>query len=247
MSDTPRQVLLERAKLHLSARVQARAVLPPEAIERYTEALRAGAEFPPLTVFYDGVLHYVADGFLRAEAYKRVGRSHVLCEIRPGSLREARLYAASCNARHGEPRTLADRRRSVLLALEDETAAGWPNAQLAHHCGVSASLVAGVRRLVAERNEQQRREAGERPSTPPPPACAAARSAAPQPARSAAPSDAADGRDTDDVRTRLYRTLRRAERFAKRLGMSLEDAVARWRADAADVTPATTKGPARAG
>lgn len=247
MSDTPRLTLLELAKLHLTRRVQSREVLPPEAIARYEEAMRAGAEFPPLTVYFDGVLHYLADGFLRAEAYKRVGRSHVLCEIRPGSLREARLHAASCNARHGEPRTLADRRRSVLLALEDETAAGWPNAQLAHHCGVSASLVAGVRRLLAERNEQQRREAEGRPSPPPAPPAAAARSTTPDAAATPPGHSAAPAVDVADTRTRLYRTLRRADRLARQLGLTFDGAVVEWRRDAATVTPAAAKGPAGVG
>lgn len=247
MSDTPRLVMLPLGKLHLSARVRCRESLPAEAISRYSEALQNGAEFPPLTVCHDGALYYVSDGFLRAEAYKRVGRSHVLCEIRPGSLREARMAAAAANARHGEPRSLADRRLAVLRCLEDEEASGWTDAQIAQHVSVSTGLVAGVRRLVAEGNEQQRREAGGRPSNPPTPPAAAARTTAPDAAATPPGHSAAPAVDAADVQTRLYRTLRRVERLARRLGLTVEGAVEKWRADAATGNPTPAKGPARAG
>src|SRR5262249_14488236 len=111
----------------------------------------------PLTVFFDGVCYWLADGWLRLHAYERAGRSHAECEVQPGSFREARLYAAAANATNSEPRKPEDRRRAVLMALEDDEVKEWSDARIARHCGVSGPLVAGIRRMLKDREEQARR------------------------------------------------------------------------------------------
>ena len=55
-----------------------------------------------------------------------------------------RLFALSANATHGQPRTNADKRRSVELAFDE-----WPklsDREIARICAVNPSLVADVRK-----------------------------------------------------------------------------------------------------
>lgn len=44
---------------------QSRAEINYSVIEEYAEAFREGVTFPPVTVYYDGEFHWLADGFHR--------------------------------------------------------------------------------------------------------------------------------------------------------------------------------------
>ena len=48
---------------------QPRSKLHRETTELYTERMREGDEFPPVTVFFDGHEYWLADGFHRVEAW----------------------------------------------------------------------------------------------------------------------------------------------------------------------------------
>ena len=47
---------------------QPRKILDQAAVEAYAEAMKKGAVFPPVTVFYDGEEYWLADGFHRMSA-----------------------------------------------------------------------------------------------------------------------------------------------------------------------------------
>ncbi len=117
---------------------QPRAQLPQGMIARYTAILkdnkevagRFGIEYP--ICFQDREGNYwLADGFERAYAHIDAGRLYMDVEIRIGTERDAKLYAAGANDKHGTGRTDADIRkclREVLLdpewrLLEDEVLA----------------------------------------------------------------------------------------------------------------------------
>lgn len=64
-----------------------------------------GVEFPSLTVFFDGSHYWLADGFHRFFAAKKHGLGAMSAEVYQGTRRDAVLYAAGANARHGLRRT----------------------------------------------------------------------------------------------------------------------------------------------
>jgi len=67
-------------------------------------------------------------------------------EIHDGSRRDAILFAVSANDKHGLRRTNADKRRSVLVLLEDFEWSEWNNTKIAEVCGVSATFVDKIRK-----------------------------------------------------------------------------------------------------
>jgi hypothetical protein len=141
---TTEDVLLE--ELAISDRTQARARLNLAIVEEYAEAMRAGATFPPVVLFTQGDEPYwVADGFHRIKAARPVGFTTIAAEVRPGSQREALLYACAANATHGLPRTNADKRKAVETLLYDPEWRQWSDHAIAKHCGVAVSFV-GQRR-----------------------------------------------------------------------------------------------------
>ncbi|PSB49538.1 ParB/RepB/Spo0J family partition protein [Chroococcidiopsis sp. CCNUC1] len=120
---------------------QPRASLNPELINEYAEAMTAGAKFPPAIVFYDGTSYWLADGFHRLEAAKKIESPTIAVDIRQGSRRDAVLHSVGANAIHGLRRSNADKRRAVLTLLGDREWCLWSNREVAKQCGVGEWLV----------------------------------------------------------------------------------------------------------
>jgi hypothetical protein len=74
-----------------------------------------------------------------------VGLSEILAEIRPGTERDALLFAISANTDHGLPRTNVDKRKAVMLLLADAEWSQWSDREIARRCQVSHPLVTTLR------------------------------------------------------------------------------------------------------
>lgn len=124
---------------------QPRAVIDDAVVQDYADAMREGAKFPAVVVFKDGQDHWLADGFHRVAAAKVARLTEIAADVRPGSRRDAVLYAMGANASHGVRRTNADKRRAVTTLLKDAEWAKWSDREIARRCGVSNAFVSGVR------------------------------------------------------------------------------------------------------
>jgi hypothetical protein len=129
---------------------QIREAMNEATAEAYREAMASGAAFPPVTVFYDGEAFWLADGFHRLAATRRLGLSDILAEVRPGTRRDAILHSVGANNEHGLPRTNADKRRAVLTLLRDEEWVKSYDTDLAKLAHVSSNFVGVVRRELEE-------------------------------------------------------------------------------------------------
>lgn len=65
--------------------------------------------------------------------------------MRQGGLRDAILHSAGANADHGLRRTNDDKRRAVLMLLQDEVWGQWNDSKIARACAVSQPFVTKVR------------------------------------------------------------------------------------------------------
>lgn len=118
---------------------QARVKTNEEAIESYAEEMSNGTVFPPVSVYYDGATYWLADGFHRYLAAKRIEAPTILAEVQPGGRADALRHALGANATNGVYRNNADKRNAVEIALEE-----WPdraNPVIAEICKVSPELV----------------------------------------------------------------------------------------------------------
>lgn len=110
----------------------------------YSEAMKAGALFPPVVVFVDGKgIYWLADGFHRCAAAELAGSTEIAADVREGFRKDALLHAASANSSHGLRRTNADKRRAVLLVLGNFPK--WSDRKIGEACGVDHKTVAGAR------------------------------------------------------------------------------------------------------
>jgi len=124
---------------------QSRAQISEETVSDYAEAMQAGDQFPPITVFHDGVDFYLADGFHRLHAAKRLHKASIQADVRTGTLRDAILYSLGANRDHGLRRSNADKRKCVQTLLEDFEWGELSVNEMARICGVSPQLVTAVK------------------------------------------------------------------------------------------------------
>jgi uncharacterized ParB-like nuclease family protein/FtsZ-binding cell division protein ZapB len=124
---------------------QSRAAISEDTVTDYAEAMQAGDEFPPVVTFFDGVDYYLADGFHRLHAVKRLGKTSIQADVRTGTLRDAILYSLGANRDHGLRRSNADKRKCVQTLLDDFEWGDLSVNEMARICGVSPQLVLAVK------------------------------------------------------------------------------------------------------
>ncbi len=125
---------------------QTRVSTNDEAVEGYAEAMKQGAVFPPVVVFFDGAKYYLADGFHRYLAAKKIEERDLPADVREGTRGDALIHALGANATNGVYRTNVDKRNAVEIALEEWTDRS--NAYLADICKVSIELVRRTRKTL---------------------------------------------------------------------------------------------------
>jgi hypothetical protein len=127
--------------------LQPRAMMNAVTIAEYAEDMENGAVFPPVIVYSDQRRYWLADGFHRVEAAKRLGLPTIEAEVRPGTKRDALLWSVQANSTHGLRRTDADKRKAVLTLLQDEEWKDWSDREIARRTATSHTFVAKVRSL----------------------------------------------------------------------------------------------------
>lgn len=127
---------------------QPREFINTDIVVEYVEALNDGANFPPVTVFHDGAVNWLADGFHRLAAYKATNREEIPAEVIHGTKDDAIDYACSAipNARHGLREKPGDRHRRVATMLQNHP--DWSNVEISKHCGVSEGTVRNVKKTI---------------------------------------------------------------------------------------------------
>jgi len=140
---------IQKLKLELikiDGGTQARASLSQTIVEEYANHMRDGDLFPPVTVFHDGSVYWLADGFHRYFANKSHGSLEIDCDVKTGTLDDAKLYSFSANARRGLSMSYEDNRNIIKQMLEHPEWSQWTNAHIAKHIGVSAMTVGRIRK-----------------------------------------------------------------------------------------------------
>lgn len=134
---------------------QTRAALDQLKVNEYAERMAEGDIFPPIDVWFDGEFYWLSGGFHRLAARKQAQSAsqdqdsafgEIPATIHQGSLRDARLHGAGQNATHGLPRTNEEKRRVVMMLLEDPEWSTWGDNVIARYCHVSQPFVSKLRK-----------------------------------------------------------------------------------------------------
>ena len=144
--------MLSLSQIRCDGGTQSRAAIHQATVDEYAEDYKNGANFPPITVFYDGEIFWLADGFHREKAARKAGLTEIAAIVKQGTRRDAVLYSVGANAKHGLRRTNADKRRAVMTLLEDGEWKGWSNVAIAKQCGVDEKTVRNLRKSLTSEN-----------------------------------------------------------------------------------------------
>ncbi len=140
------EATLKLSEIKLNKQTQSRTAINQDVVNEYCEAMLNDADFPAITVFFDGIDYYLVDGYHRYFATKKTGSQVIQAAVVNGSLRDAILYAVGVNSSHGLQRSHDDKRKAVMTLLDDLEWAEWSDAAIARHCNVSAMTVGRVRK-----------------------------------------------------------------------------------------------------
>ena len=121
-----------------------------DTLARYTELIQEGVELPPVTVFHDGEVYWLADGRHRLEARKRLGYADIQVEVQPGTERDAQLHAFKANQSHGLPARQSDRKKIARILLDDEEWKNWSDRKIAEVSGLSHPTVGKMREALVK-------------------------------------------------------------------------------------------------
>ena len=143
---------------------QPRAALDAELVEEYAARMKYsdveecvvdpdGLPWDPITLYFDGDDHWIADGFHRREAAIRAGLENFQVRVINGDLRAAVRASLAANARHGKRRTNEDKQRAVKRALSDAVWGAYSNRRIADMCKVTHPFVAKVRKQLEDAGE----------------------------------------------------------------------------------------------
>ena len=148
-------------QIRIDGGTQPRVRIDEGVVAEYAELYRNNANMPPVTVFYDGAAYWLADGFHRYWAKKRLDGKSIQSDVHQGTQRDAILYSLGANADHGLRRNNADKRKAVLTMLEDEKWSTSSDSEIARQCRVTQQMVtkyrASLTTVVSEKAARQPR------------------------------------------------------------------------------------------
>lgn|SRR5581483_2496667 len=154
-SNEPQMIPL--ARINWKGGTQARIKGVEETtVQEYAAAIKSGAKFPPIVVFWDGKTLWPADGFHRGAAHIRLGSTEIATIVRRGTRRDAILFGLSANGSHGLRYSTEDKRNAIRMVLSDPESVGLSDRQIALLCGVDHKTVGAARRAMTQAGETER-------------------------------------------------------------------------------------------
>lgn len=149
--------LVDLESLSLDGGTQSRVQFDADALDEYAGRMTCegrtglvldpdGEPWPALVIFDDGKKQWLADGFHRVRAARKLGLTRFQADIKRGELRDAIRLSLSVNAKHGLRRTNLDKRLAITRALQDQEWCKFSDRKLAELCAVSAPTVSKLRK-----------------------------------------------------------------------------------------------------
>ena len=138
-------VQIKLSNIVIDGDTQQRERINEDIVAEYAEAIKCGVKFPPVTLFFDGAQDWLADGFHRYHASRSAEIPEIIADVHEGTNRDARLFSASANWTHGSRLTNIDKRRSVMVLLNDSVWSKWTDVAIAKHCHVTARFIYNMR------------------------------------------------------------------------------------------------------
>ena len=139
-------------EIRIDGGTQPRVAIDQGIVDEYAEQYSTGVDLKPVIVFHDGATYWLADGFHRYWANRKIKSDYIFAHVHRGTQRDAILHSVGANADHGLRRTNGDKRKAVLTMLTnalvslDDDGNPRSNCDIARHCHVSEITVRRIRK-----------------------------------------------------------------------------------------------------
>jgi hypothetical protein len=140
--------------IRIDGGTQPRQEINYEVVKDYAELMREGVKFPPITVFFDGAVYWLADGFHRYHGYKSNATATIEAEVINGSVDDAEEYSFTVNGGRGNDLTRDDKKAIIRrMLLKKERYGTWSQERIAKHVHVSPMFVSRVKASMEIKDE----------------------------------------------------------------------------------------------
>lgn len=146
---------VKATEIRIDGGTQSRVDIDPHWVHEMVDNMKNEVEYPPIEARFDGVCYWLTDGFHRYHAYMQLGIKNIEVSYLPGTQFDAQLDSYKANAKHGKPRTRADKQNAVEQALANPLIEDKSNYAIAKICEVSQSFVAAIRDPKARERQQE--------------------------------------------------------------------------------------------
>ena len=149
--------LIQMSDINFKDSPRTRDEINADAVEEYRNAYEQGGAFPlPVLYHMAGLGLIVADGMHRLKALTENHADQVVCEVREGALEDCIRASVMGNLHHGVRRTNADKRQSVITAIELLPEVS--DLKIAEVCAVSHTTVTQLRKTLESKGAIEKRE-----------------------------------------------------------------------------------------
>ena len=130
--------------IRIDGDTQSRVEMDTNWIQDIVNNIKNDIEYDPVETRFDGTHYWLSDGFHRYLGYKQLGVKKIKTAYLPGTQYDAQVDSYGANAKHGRPRTRADKEKSVISAKANPLLKDKSNYEIAKICVVSQPFVASV-------------------------------------------------------------------------------------------------------
>jgi hypothetical protein len=142
-------MIIDVNKIRIDGHTQSRE-MKKEIVAQFAQDMENGDTFPPITVFAEGQNYWLADGFHRYFATKRLKKLTIEADVYDGTARDAEWYGMGANKGHGLRPSSADKRKMVIRVVSDPEWQEQSDRIIGTHIGVSHMLVFNIRKELKE-------------------------------------------------------------------------------------------------
>jgi len=157
-TDSPQTLRLDQ--IRIDGGTQPRVAIDEQVVAEYADLYSNGVKLPSVTVFYDGATYWLADGFHRYWANKRIDCEYVFADVHQGTQRDAQWYSFGANSEHGLRRTREDVALILKRIFADEKWAKATIHEIVKHTSIPKSTVHDHRQRIL--SESGKYDSGER-------------------------------------------------------------------------------------
>lgn len=132
----------------LDESAQPRVTMDFGMVEEFADDMLRGDAFPPIDVFFDGEVYWLADGFHRYHAATAIQMTEIVCTVHDGDLDDAVWFSLQANRSNGVRRTQQDVRNAVKRAIRHRKGVDEADRFIGEYIGTSFATVARERQLL---------------------------------------------------------------------------------------------------